>query len=246
MLCYAMPIASASLRATHAYRPPKAQCVSEQWWSLSQATTTTATGWISVQAPPGDSEPGNRVLPLAFHGNGSPGHTGYQTSVNVNGAAHGSIPHTGVCSPLSRLDSQSKLVVVQTEREKMPRPVTLGLGPGGVPDSRSRRLGAEHVVVLATEATTPSFSVTDGASHRKRPTPRGPDRRTAGRFLVPRKARRVAGAGREATRGPGPGGAIRIRRWRRRSTRCHLIAPTQSLRYTYPGTGTISGKNKIK
>jgi hypothetical protein len=56
--CYAMPIASASLRATHAYRPPKAQCVSEQWWSLSQATTTTATGWISVQAPPGDSEPG--------------------------------------------------------------------------------------------------------------------------------------------------------------------------------------------
>jgi hypothetical protein len=57
--CYAMPIASASLRATHAYRPPKAQCVSEQWWSLSQATTTTATGWISVQAPPGDSEPGN-------------------------------------------------------------------------------------------------------------------------------------------------------------------------------------------
>jgi hypothetical protein len=31
--------------------------VSEQWWSLSQATTT-ATGWISVQAPPGDSEPG--------------------------------------------------------------------------------------------------------------------------------------------------------------------------------------------
>jgi hypothetical protein len=89
--CYAMPIASASLRATHAYRPPKAQCVSEQWWSLSQATTTTATGWISVQAPPGDSEPGTSTTTRresAFHGNGSPGHSGYQTSVNVNGAAY--------------------------------------------------------------------------------------------------------------------------------------------------------------
>jgi hypothetical protein len=150
------------------------------------------------------------LLPLAFHGNGSPGHTGYQTSVNVNGAAHGSIPHTGVCSPLSKLDSQSKVVVVQTEREKMPRPVTLGLGPrGGGARSRSRRLGAEHVVLPATEATTPSFSVTDRASHRKRPTPRGPDRRTAGRFLVPRKARRVAGAGPRGdtwTRAGGGGG----------------------------------------
>lgn len=244
MLCYAMPIASASLRATHAYRPPKAQCVSEQWWSLSQATTT-ATGWISVQAPPGDSEPGTRVLPLAFHGNGSPGHTGYQTSVNVNGAAHGSIPHTGVCNPLSKLDSQSKLVVVQTERGKMPRPVTLGLGPRGGGGSRSRRLGAEHVVLPATEATTPSFSVTDRASHRKRPTPRGPEDARAV-FSATKSTQGGAGAGREATRGPGPGrgggaSAIRIRRWRRRSTRCHLITPAQSLRCTYPGTGTISG-----